>query len=46
MLQTVISSDFKANEIEVGFSCVDQPKFRKLTEEEVDAVLNDIADAN
>jgi 20S proteasome subunit alpha 1 len=46
VLQTVVSTDFKANEIEVGFASVDQPKFRKLTEEEVDAILNSIAEAN
>jgi 20S proteasome subunit alpha 1 len=46
VLQTVVSTDFKANEIEVGFCTIDQPKFRKLTEEEIDAVLNTIAEAN
>ena len=31
-LQQVISSDFKANEIEVGFATTAQPRFRKMTE--------------
>ena len=43
-LQTVISSDFKANEIEVGFATVNEPRFRKLTEQEIENVLNDLAD--
>ena len=46
MLQTVVSTDFKSNEIEVAFATVDQPKFRKLTEEEIDSILNSIAEAN
>ena len=46
VLQSVISTDFKSNEIEVGFSSVDQPKFRKLTEEEIESILNVIAEAN
>jgi 20S proteasome subunit alpha 1 len=46
VLQTVISTDFKANEIEVGFATVDHPRFRKLTEEEIDAILNTIAESN
>lgn len=45
VLQAVISSDFKADEIEVGFASVDKPRFRKLTEQEVDKVLNEMADA-
>ena len=31
-LQTVVSSDFKASEIEIGISDIRNPKFRKLTE--------------
>ena len=38
-LQTVISTDFKANEIEVGFASVDNPRFRKLADNEVDDIL-------
>jgi len=44
-LSTVISSDFRANEIEVGVATVAQPLFRKLSEQEIEAVLNDMADA-
>jgi len=32
VLQTVVSSDFKASEIEVGISTAAHPLFRKLTE--------------
>lgn len=45
MLQAVISSDFKADEIEVGFASVDKPRFRKLSFQEIDTVLNEMADA-
>ena len=44
-LSTVVSSDFKASEIEVAVSSVGQPLFRKLTEQEIDTVLNEMADA-
>ena len=44
-LSTVVSSDFRANEIEVGIATVGQPLFRKLTESEIDTVLNEMADA-
>ena len=44
-LSTVVSSDFRANEIEVGIATVDQPLFRKLSEQEIDQVLNEMADA-
>ena len=44
VLQSVTSSDFKANEIEVGYCNVEQPRFRKLTESEIENVLNDLAD--
>lgn len=43
-LQTVISSDFKANEIEIGMSTVENPSFKKLTEAEIDAHLTELAD--
>ena len=43
-LQNVISSDFKANEVEVGVATADNPFFRKLTEQEIDFHLNVIAD--
>ena len=45
VLQAVISSDFKAEEIEVGFASVDKPRFRKLSVQEIDQVLNDMNDA-
>ena len=43
-LQNVISTDFKANEIEIGIATTDNIFFRKLKEEEIDAHLNAIAD--
>ena len=45
VLSSVISSDFKANEIEVGFASVDKPLFRKLSIEEVEGFLAEMADA-
>ena len=45
MLQTVCNTDFKANEIEVGHSTVQNPKFKKLTENEIEQVLHDMNDA-
>ena len=44
MLQTVISSDFEANEIEVGIATHDNPRFRKMTELEIENYLNELAD--
>ena len=44
VLQAVTSSDFKANEVEVGYCNVENPRFRKLTEAEIENVLNDLAD--
>ena len=44
VLQTVISSDFKANEIEIGVSTAAHPQFRKLTEQEIEQFLNELAD--
>lgn len=44
VLQTVISSDFKSNEIEIGVSTAAHPQFRKLTEAEIEQFLNDLAD--
>ena len=44
VLQAVTSSDFKADEIEVAFANNENPLFRKLTEGEVENVLNDLAD--
>ena len=44
VLQTVISSDFKANEIEIAIATNDNPRFRRLTEQEIETYLNDLAD--
>ena len=44
VLQTVISSDFKASEIEIGVATAANPRFIKLSEEEIEAHLNTIAD--
>jgi hypothetical protein len=46
VLQAVTSSDFKANEVEIGYCNVENPRFRKLTETEIENVLNDLADRN
>mmetsp|Transcript_7219 Transcript_7219/g.13418 ORF Transcript_7219/g.13418 Transcript_7219/m.13418 type:complete len:251 (+) Transcript_7219:47-799(+) len=43
-LQTVLGSDVKPNDIEVGVVTVDDPKFRILSEEEVDKRLTIISD--
>ena len=45
-LQNVISTDFKSNELEIGIATSDDIFFRKLTEEEIEAQLNAIADLN
>lgn len=45
MLQAVVNSDFKPHEIEVGLATVDQPRFRTLKVEEVEAVLSEMNDA-
>eukprot|EP00997_Jenningsia_sp_PLL12_P006861 NODE_3440_length_774_cov_76.462069_g2875_i0.p2 GENE.NODE_3440_length_774_cov_76.462069_g2875_i0~~NODE_3440_length_774_cov_76.462069_g2875_i0.p2 ORF type:complete len:94 (-),score=24.53 NODE_3440_length_774_cov_76.462069_g2875_i0:24-305(-) len=44
VLQQVISSDFKASDIEVGMATVDNPRFMKLTEEEIERHLNELAE--
>lgn len=44
-LSSVLSVDFKKGEVEVGIAGADgDPKFRKLTEEEIDERLNAIAE--
>jgi hypothetical protein len=45
VLQAVVSSDFKASDIEVGIATVNQPLFRKLKVTEVEAVLAQMHDA-
>ena len=44
VLQTVVSSDFKPTEIEIGISTASHPQFRKLTVAEIESYLNDLAD--
>ena len=43
-LSQIVSSDFKANEIEVGVATVGRPHFRKLKENEIEDILNEMAD--
>eukprot|EP01095_Lingulamoeba_sp_RSL-Kostka_P009554 TRINITY_DN3322_c0_g2_i1.p1 TRINITY_DN3322_c0_g2~~TRINITY_DN3322_c0_g2_i1.p1 ORF type:complete len:245 (-),score=99.91 TRINITY_DN3322_c0_g2_i1:175-909(-) len=43
-LQSILSTDFKPNEIEVGIVTADNPKFRLLTDEEVDNHLTELAE--
>jgi 20S proteasome subunit alpha 1 len=43
-LSTIVSMDFKPSEIEVGIVCADEPKFRLLTEEEIEKHLTNIAE--
>ncbi|EDQ85147.1 uncharacterized protein MONBRDRAFT_38969 [Monosiga brevicollis MX1] len=43
-LSTLLSQDFKPSEIEVGVVTIDQPKFRTLSEQEIEAHLNAIAE--
>ena len=45
-LQAVTSSDFKSNEVEIGYINNQEGVFRKLTEQEIDTVLTDLADKN
>lgn len=45
VLQAVVSSDFKASDIEVGIATVSKPLFRKLKVAEVEAVLAEMHDA-
>jgi 20S proteasome subunit alpha 1 len=43
-LQNALGSDMKASEVEVVVVSKDNPKFRKLSSDEVDASLNSIAE--
>lgn len=40
----MISSDFKADEIEIGIATKENPRFRKMTEAEIEVYLNVLAD--
>jgi len=43
-LQTVLASDFKANEVELAIITKQDPKFRKMTESEIDEHLQRLAE--
>lgn len=43
-LQSVVGTDFKADELEVGIATLDKPFFKKITTEEIEHFLNMIAD--
>lgn len=43
-LQTVLSIDFKKDDIEVGVVSADSPRFRCLTPDEIDQCLTEIAE--
>lgn len=43
-LQQVIGTDFKCNELEIGIATVEKPRFKKLSNDEIDHHLNVIAD--
>ncbi|KAF6021330.1 PSMA6 [Bugula neritina] len=43
-LQTILSADFKAADLEIGMVSESQPKFRKLTSDEIDSHLTRIAE--
>jgi 20S proteasome subunit alpha 1 len=45
-LQTVIASDFKAADIEVGIATKANPEFVKLKEADIEAYLNKIAESD
>jgi len=43
-LQQVISTDFKASDIEIAVATKGNPRFRRMTEAEVEQYLNELAD--
>ena len=44
VLSAVASSEFKSDEVEIGYLNTTSGAFRKLTEQEIDNVLTDLAD--
>jgi len=43
-LQTVLASELRSTDIEVGIVTVDNPRFRKVVEEDIEVYLNAIAE--
>jgi hypothetical protein len=43
-LQNVLALELKKSEVEVGLVTIEKPEFRRLTEDEIDAHLNEIAE--
>jgi 20S proteasome subunit alpha 1 len=42
-LQTVIGQEFKANDIEIGVATTKNPKFTKLSAEQIEFYLNEVS---
>jgi hypothetical protein len=43
-LQNVLSSELRKTEIEIGFCSAENPKFRLLTQDEIEYHLNELAE--